>query len=85
MKTCTRASSATYPELNFPALGVESMISTAIEPADRVCQSLEYFFEDNKRMIGRMVILVPFEAARGLYKGICLSGNGECGGGREVL
>jgi hypothetical protein len=75
MKTCARDPSATYPELN--AFGVESMISKAIEPADRVCQSPEYFFEDNKRMIGRMVILAPFEAARGLYKGICLSGTGN--------
>lgn len=37
MKTCARASSATYPGLNFPALGVESMISKAIESADRIC------------------------------------------------
>jgi hypothetical protein len=36
-------------------------------------------FEDNKRMIGRMVILALFEAASGLHKGFCLSraGNAE--------
>ncbi|KAK0119670.1 hypothetical protein ONS95_011107 [Cadophora gregata] len=39
----------------------------SIACADRICQSIDWFFEDNKRMIGRMVVLAPFEAAKSLF------------------
>ncbi|KAH7411180.1 hypothetical protein BKA64DRAFT_375477 [Cadophora sp. MPI-SDFR-AT-0126] len=50
---------------------------SAIACADWICQSIEWFFEDHKRMIGRMVVLAPFEAARGLFAQLCEGGTDD--------
>lgn len=51
----------------YELLSMEGLTTESLESADRICQSLDYFFHKDKRMIGRIVILSPFEAARGLY------------------
>ncbi|KAH7355129.1 hypothetical protein BKA65DRAFT_234358 [Rhexocercosporidium sp. MPI-PUGE-AT-0058] len=53
------------------AVDAKNLTSKSIACADRICHSIEWFFEDHKRMIGRMVILAPFEAARGLFAQLC--------------
>ncbi|PVH82204.1 hypothetical protein DL98DRAFT_514250 [Cadophora sp. DSE1049] len=55
----------------------EHLTRNSIACADRVCQSIEWFFEDHKKMIGRMVVLAPFEAARGLFAQLCEAGTGN--------
>ncbi|KAF4628392.1 hypothetical protein G7Y89_g9753 [Cudoniella acicularis] len=66
-------------EINTPDL-----IEKSAECADRICQSVDYFFDKDKRMIGRIVILLPFETARGFYGRLCGSwGNIDVGGVRD--
>lgn len=55
----------------------EHLKRNSIACADRVCQSIEWFFEDHKKMIGRMVVLAPFEAARGLFVRLCEVGTSD--------
>ena len=59
------------------APNIRELTMKSLECADRICSSLEYFFERDKRMIGRIVILSPFEAARGLYARLQKSGTGD--------
>jgi hypothetical protein len=40
---------------------------------------IEYFLEDNKRLIGRMVVLAPFETARTFFRQLSGSGTGDPG------
>ncbi|KUJ16286.1 uncharacterized protein LY89DRAFT_669816 [Mollisia scopiformis] len=66
--------------LHPPALsGIDAsnLNKKSIECADRVCQSVEWFLEDHKRLIGRMVILAPFETARGLFARLCRDSIGD--------
>jgi hypothetical protein len=61
---------AQHSKINPPALsGINSLDLTqrSIECADQICQSTEWFLEDHKKLIGRMMILAPFEAAKGLF------------------
>lgn len=51
-----------------PTVNVPALTQSAIACADKICQSTEYFFEGNKKLIGRMGILAPFWAAKGLYE-----------------
>lgn len=62
------------PSLSFSAENYPTRKS--IEAADRICQSIEYFFEDHKQLIMRMVILAPFESARALYAHLAKTGMG---------
>jgi len=48
-------------------LNARDVRKKSIEAADRLCSSIEWFFKDNKRLIGRMVILAQFKSARSLY------------------
>lgn len=64
-------------EPNPPRINTRELTRKSIECADLICQSIEYFFEDNKRLIGRMVVLAPFEAARSLFSHLCKSGIGD--------
>jgi hypothetical protein len=50
-----------------PQIETRELMDESIECADRICKSVEYFLEDNKMLIGRMVVLAPFEAARSLF------------------
>jgi hypothetical protein len=50
-----------------PQIETRELMDESIECADRICKSVEYFLEDNKRLIGRMVVLAPLEAARSLF------------------
>lgn len=58
-----------YPQTSnlSSRLSRHDLILESLDCADRICQSLEYFFQRDKRMIGRFVILSPFEAVRRLY------------------
>ena len=47
-------------------LNMDSLSKGALACADRIFQSIEYFFERDKRMIGQMIIAFPFAAARSL-------------------
>jgi hypothetical protein len=60
-----------------PCLSIQDLTTNSLECADRICQSLEYFFRSDKRMIGRFVILSPFEAVRGLVARLLQSGTGD--------
>jgi hypothetical protein len=64
-------------ERNPPRINTRELTRKSIECTDLICQSIEYFFEDNKRLIGRMVVLAPFEAARSLFSHLCKSGTGD--------
>ena len=55
----------------------EHLNRNSIACADRICQSMKWFFEDHKKMIGRMVVLAPYEAARGLFVQLCEIGTGD--------
>ena len=59
------------------SLNIEELTTKSLECADRICQSFEYFFERDKRMIGRIVILSPFEAVRGLFARLHRTGTGD--------
>jgi hypothetical protein len=48
-------------------INTRELTAKSLERADRICQSLDYFFEKDKRVIGQIVILLPFEAARSFY------------------
>lgn len=69
----------TYPSDSkaIPPLSITALTAQSLECADRICQSLEYFFRRDKRMIGRIVILSPFEAVRGLVAGLLQNGAGD--------
>ncbi|KAE9371379.1 hypothetical protein N431DRAFT_545642 [Stipitochalara longipes BDJ] len=60
------------------ALKVDTLelMNQSIECADRICQSIEYFLEDNKKLIGRMVVLAPFKRARSLFSQLSQTGTG---------
>jgi hypothetical protein len=58
------------------------LTAKSLERADRICQSLDYFFEKDKRMIGLIVILLPFEAARSLY--VRVKGSGIADADQEA-
>jgi hypothetical protein len=45
-----------------------ALLTFAIDAASRICSSLDYFFEKDKKVIGRMVSLFPFETAHRIFK-----------------
>jgi hypothetical protein len=57
---------------------VADLHQASLDAARQICSSLEYFFERDKKMIGRMVALFPFETAHRIFKkhGIAGAGNG---------
>ncbi|CZR63374.1 uncharacterized protein PAC_13271 [Phialocephala subalpina] len=59
------------------AMNSQILAQNSIDCADRICQSVEWFLEDNKKLIGRMVILAPFESARALFARLSLEATGE--------
>lgn len=62
------------PLQNF---NIQDITAKSLECADRICQSLEYFFQRDMRMIGRIVILSPFEAVRRLFARLHQNGTGD--------
>jgi hypothetical protein len=67
----------------FPR-SVADLRHASIDAASRICSSLEYFFEKDKKVIGRMISLFPFETAHRILKkyGSACKGNR---GRRELL
>jgi hypothetical protein len=63
----TNALDSKYPSIPVHDFTVQDLTAKSLECADRICQSLEYFFQRDMRMIGRIIILSPFEAVRGLF------------------
>jgi hypothetical protein len=59
----------------LPDIDTEECSTKAVECADRICQSTDYFLEDHKRMVGRMVFLNPFAAAKSLLSGLSKTGT----------
>lgn len=49
----------------------------SLESADTICQSLEWFLEDHKRLIGRMMVLAPFKSAKGVIAKASRQGTGD--------
>ena len=47
---------------------VADLRGASIDAASRICSSLEYFFEKDKKVIGQMVSLFPFEAAHRIFR-----------------
>jgi hypothetical protein len=61
----------------FPDVDTKEYSAKAIESADRICQATDYFLEDHKRMVGRMVFLNPFAAAKSLLGGLSRTRTGD--------
>jgi hypothetical protein len=76
LATCTRGSIKGDSD-KFSDIDTEEYSTKAIESADRICQSTDYFLEDHKRMVGRMVFLNPFAAAKSLLSGLSKTGTGD--------
>jgi len=72
----TKESSSLH-ETMVPLPNVLDLTAKSLECADRICQSVDYFFEANKRIIGRVAIMFPFESARALMARMAESGTGD--------
>jgi hypothetical protein len=53
---------------NISPRSVADLRCASIDAASRICSSLEYFFEKDMKVIGRMVSLFPFETAHRIFK-----------------
>lgn len=69
----SRRSNIVPPALS--SINTRILAQKSIESGDRICQSLGWFLEDNKKLIRRMVILAPFESARTLFARLCQEGT----------
>jgi len=76
LERITEASESPGPKPIPPQINTFELMQQSIDSADRICQSIEYFLEDNKRLIGRMVVLAPFETARSLFSQLSKTGTG---------
>lgn len=76
LTTCARVGSANDNEKIFK-IDSGKYTTKATESADRICQSTGYFLEDHKRMVGRMVFLNPFAAAKSFLGGLSNAGTGS--------
>ncbi|KAF8853741.1 hypothetical protein BDZ45DRAFT_66939 [Acephala macrosclerotiorum] len=75
IETFSRRSNLAPPALS--GINTQILAQRCIECGDRICQSVEWFLEDNKKLIGRMVILAPFESARALFARLVQEGTGD--------
>lgn len=66
-----------YCSVLVQSFNIQGLTAKSLECADRICQSLEYFFDRDMRMIGRIVILSPFEAVRSLFARLHQIGTGD--------
>lgn len=57
---------------------------TSLDAARQICSSLEYFFEQDKKVVGRLVSLFPFETAHRAFKKYGSAGDRN-GCRRELL
>lgn len=78
LATCARGCSIVGSD-TFPDINIEEYTTKATESADKICQSANYFLETHKRMIGRMVFLNPFAAAKSLLNGLNKTRTGDPG------
>ena len=60
-----------------PNLDTEALVKESVECADKIARSLEYFFHKDKRLVGPMVIQLPFLAAKGVLRRCCQMGTGD--------
>lgn len=60
-----------------PPWNVCSLNTQSLECANRICQSVDYFFKADKRIIGRVVMMFPFESSRALYARMAENGTGN--------
>ncbi|KAL2070498.1 hypothetical protein VTL71DRAFT_13524 [Oculimacula yallundae] len=74
VETCIRQRSLTTED---DPVDTKHLTKNSIGCADRICQSVEWFFEDNKKMIGKMVVMAPFEAAKGFFVHLCEVNGGD--------
>lgn len=63
---------------------VADLHQASLDAARQICCSLEYFFEPDRKVIGRMVSLFPFETAHRTFKKHRSAGDGN-GCRRELL
>ena len=73
----TNALDSKYSSVPVQDFNIQDLTAKSLECADRICQSLEYFFQRDMRMIGRIVILSPFEAVRSLFARLHRVGTGD--------
>ena len=73
----TNALDPKYSSTPLQNFNIQDITAKSLECADRICQSLEYFFQRDMRMIGRIVILSPFEAVRHLFARLHQNGTGD--------
>ena len=73
----TNAFGSKYSSILVQNFNIQDLTAKSLECADRICQSLEYFFQRDMRMIGRIVILSPFEAVRRLFARLHQNGTGD--------
>ena len=76
MTTCARgASTGDYGA--FSDIDIQEYQAKVIKSADNLCQSTDYFFIEHQRMVGRMIVLFPFETAQTLLRGLSRTGTGD--------
>ena len=73
----TNALDSIYASIPIQDFNIQVLTAKSLECADKICQSLEYFFQRDMRMIGRIVILFPFEAVRNLFARLHRIGTGD--------
>jgi len=61
----------------FSNIDTQTYVAKAIKSADNICQSTDYFCKDNRQMIGRLIILAPFDTAQTLLCGLSRTGTGD--------
>jgi len=72
------------PTEDMLSRSIEDLNQMALDSARRICSAFEYFFEEDKKRIGRMVALFPFETAYRTFKKHASDGDGnDCR--RELL
>jgi len=74
---CGAQSHVLETKLELSMLNVQELSRESVKCADRICQCLEYFLQDNKKLIGRMIILAPFDAARNVLRELCKLATGS--------
>lgn len=72
------------PSENMSLRCVADPHQASLDAARRICSSLEYFFERDKKVIGRWTSLFPLESARRIFKKHWSAGDGN-GFRRELL
>lgn len=61
----------------FGHIDIQEYQPKEIKSADNICQSTDYFCEDQKQMVGRLMILAPYGTAQSLILNLVRVGTGD--------